>query len=67
MLGNCTRNFCLFSVTYGHVLVLDGKIQCTERDEWAYHEMMANLPLNCHPNPERVSNLPATNNNLIFN
>lgn len=42
------------SKTYGNVLVLDGVIQCTERDEFSYQEMLAHLPLNCHPNPRKV-------------
>uniref|UniRef100_UPI0037E8D127 spermidine synthase-like n=1 Tax=Semicossyphus pulcher TaxID=241346 RepID=UPI0037E8D127 len=39
---------------YGNVLVLDGVIQCSERDEFAYQEMMANLPLYSHPCPRKV-------------
>lgn len=42
------------SETYGNVLVLDGAIQCTERDEFSYQEMIAHLPINSHPNPRRV-------------
>ncbi|XP_072174934.1 spermidine synthase-like [Diadema setosum] len=42
------------SKTYGNVLVLDGAIQCTERDEFSYQEMLAFLPLNSHPNPKKV-------------
>ncbi|KAI9189459.1 putrescine aminopropyltransferase [Blastocladiella emersonii ATCC 22665] len=42
------------SATYGNVLVLDGVIQVTERDECAYQEMIAMLPLNAHPNPKKV-------------
>uniref|UniRef100_A0A3B5KGY4 Spermidine synthase n=1 Tax=Takifugu rubripes TaxID=31033 RepID=A0A3B5KGY4_TAKRU len=42
------------SETYGNVLVLDGVIQCTERDEFAYQEMIANLPLCSHLSPKRV-------------
>ncbi|XP_053941899.1 spermidine synthase [Cuculus canorus] len=42
------------STTYGNVLVLDGVIQCTERDEFSYQEMIANLPLCSHPNPRKV-------------
>jgi len=42
------------SVSYGRVLVLDGVIQVTERDEFSYQEMMAHLPLNSHPNPKKV-------------
>ncbi|KAI8907320.1 Spermidine/spermine synthase [Gorgonomyces haynaldii] len=42
------------STNYGNVLVLDGVIQATERDEFAYQEMIAHLPLNAHPNPRKV-------------
>ena len=42
------------STTYGNVLVLDGAIQVTERDEFAYQEMIAHLALFSHPNPKRV-------------
>jgi len=37
------------SKTYGKVLVLDGVIQLTERDEFSYQEMIANLPICAHP------------------
>ena len=36
------------------MLVLDNAIQCTEKDESSYQEMMAHLPLNCHPCPKNV-------------
>ncbi|CAG0894675.1 unnamed protein product [Cyprideis torosa] len=39
---------------YGRVLVLDGVIQLTEKDEASYQEMMAFLPITSHPNPEKV-------------
>uniref|UniRef100_A0A182QTI0 PABS domain-containing protein n=1 Tax=Anopheles farauti TaxID=69004 RepID=A0A182QTI0_9DIPT len=42
------------SESHGVVLILDGIIQCTERDEFAYQEMISFLPLCCHPNPQRV-------------
>lgn len=42
------------TTTYGNMLVLDGKIQCTERDEFAYHEMLVHPAMFSHPNPERV-------------
>jgi spermidine synthase len=42
------------SATYGRVLILDGVIQLTERDEFAYQEMIAHLPLFAHPNPQSV-------------
>ncbi|XP_021956228.1 spermidine synthase [Folsomia candida] len=40
--------------TYGKALALDGAIQCTEKDEFSYQEMMSFLPLTCHPNPKSV-------------
>jgi len=40
--------------TFGMCLVLDGIIQCTQRDEFSYQEMIAFLPLCCHPNPKKV-------------
>ena len=39
---------------YGNVMVLDGAIQVTERDEFCYHEMMAHVALCAHPDPKRV-------------
>jgi len=41
--------------SYGNVLALDGAIQATEKDEFAYQEMCTFLPLNSHPNPEKVA------------
>jgi len=42
------------STKHGNVLVLDGVIQCTERDEFSYQEMMAHVPLYSHANPKKV-------------
>lgn len=42
------------STDYGNVLVLDGAIQVTERDEFAYQEMITHLAMMSHPNPKRV-------------
>lgn len=39
---------------HGTVLVLDGVIQVTERDEFAYQEMIAHIPLFAHPSPKKV-------------
>lgn len=38
----------------GRVMLLDGVVQTTERDEFIYHEMMVHVPLFAHPNPKRV-------------
>ncbi|KAG8383160.1 hypothetical protein BUALT_Bualt05G0155700 [Buddleja alternifolia] len=49
------QNVVVFqSSTYGKVLVLDGVIQLTERDECAYQEMITHLPLCSIPNPKKV-------------
>jgi spermidine synthase len=40
---------------YGRVLVLDGAIQTTDRDEYVYHEMITHVPLAIHPHPRRVA------------
>lgn len=42
------------SKSFGNVLVLDGVVQCTERDEFTYQEMITHLPMNLHPKPEKV-------------
>lgn len=39
---------------HGKMLVLDGIIQLTESDEFAYQEMLAHVPLFAHPNPENI-------------
>jgi spermidine synthase len=42
------------SETFGKVLVLDGVIQVTERDEFSYQEMITHIPMYAHPNPKKV-------------
>ncbi|KHN44223.1 Spermine synthase [Glycine soja] len=42
------------SSTYGKVLVLDGIVQLTEKDECAYQEMIAHLPLCSIQSPKTV-------------
>lgn len=39
---------------FGRILVLDGEIQLSEKDEFAYQEMISFLPLNSHPDPKNV-------------
>src|SRR5688572_12059419 len=51
---NLMLSLLLQSSTYGKVLVLDGVIQITERDECAYQEMITHLPLCSIPNPKKV-------------
>lgn len=42
------------SVTFGNVLVLNGIIQCTEKDEFAYQELITHVPIMSHPKPSKV-------------
>lgn len=42
------------SYSKGRVMVLDGAIQVTEHDEFAYQEMITHLPLFSIPNPKKV-------------
>lgn len=39
---------------YGRMLLLDGIVQTTEKDEFIYHEMMVHVPMLSHPNPEKI-------------
>jgi spermidine synthase len=39
---------------FGKILVLDGVVQITERDEFFYHEMLTHVVMNTHPEPKRV-------------
>ncbi|HQV31556.1 MAG TPA: polyamine aminopropyltransferase [Calditrichia bacterium] len=39
---------------FGKLLVIDGFVMLTERDEFVYHEMMSHVPLFVHPEPKRV-------------
>lgn len=44
----------LQSPEYGKILLLDGLVMLTERDEFVYHEMIAHVPLFSHPNPRKI-------------
>lgn len=39
---------------YGRCLVLDGRIQSSEKDEFIYHEALVHPALILHPSPQRV-------------
>jgi spermidine synthase len=38
----------------GKMLLLDGAVMLTERDEFIYHEMITHVPLSTHPHPRHV-------------
>ena len=42
------------TATHGRVMLLDGVVQITEADEFAYQEMIAHVPLFAHPDPRQV-------------
>jgi spermidine synthase len=39
---------------FGRMLILDGVVQITARDEFFYHEMLVHMLLHAHPNPKKV-------------
>lgn len=39
---------------FGKMLILDGVVQITERDEFFYHEMLTHIVLHAHPAPKKV-------------
>lgn len=39
---------------WGTMLVLDGMVMTTDKDEFVYHEMVAHVPLFTHPDPKHV-------------
>ncbi len=42
------------SYEYGRMLLLDGVVQTSEKDEFVYHEMMVHVPMLAHVNPKNV-------------
>jgi len=42
------------TVEYGRMMLLDGLVMCTERDEFVYHDMITHPALFTHPDPKQV-------------
>ncbi|MFS1511205.1 polyamine aminopropyltransferase [Chengkuizengella sp. SCS-71B] len=42
------------TIEFGRMLVLDGMVMTTNKDEFVYHEMVAHPVLHTHPNPKHV-------------
>ncbi len=38
----------------GRIMILDGALQVSDRDEFIYHEMITHVPLSIHPDPRKV-------------
>ncbi|KAL2896307.1 Spermidine synthase 1, partial [Bienertia sinuspersici] len=45
--------FIFENTRYGKIVILDDAIQLSEKDEWAYQEMLTHLPLCSIPNPKK--------------
>lgn len=39
---------------FGKMLVLDGMVQTTEKDEFVYHEMIVHVAMQAHPEPKHI-------------
>jgi spermidine synthase len=39
---------------FGNMLLLDGMVMTTDRDEFVYHEMITHVGMNTHPHPQEV-------------
>lgn len=44
----------LESKEFGKILVVDGDLMLTEKDEFIYHEMISHVPMAVHPHVERI-------------
>ncbi len=42
------------TLEFGRMLMLDGYVMLTEKDEFIYHEMMVHVPMCAHPNAKRI-------------
>ncbi|NLM09973.1 MAG: polyamine aminopropyltransferase [Clostridiaceae bacterium] len=42
------------SEDFGRILVIDGYLMLTEKDEFIYHEMIVHVPMAVHPDAERI-------------
>jgi spermidine synthase len=42
------------TLQFGKMLVLDGMVQTTEKDEFVYHEMLAHIAMQAHPDPKHI-------------
>ena len=57
-IASCESEFqridILKSCEFGKVLVLDGELMITQKDEFIYHEMISHVPMAVHPNVKNV-------------
>jgi len=53
------------SADFGRILVIDGYLMLTEKDEFIYHEMLVHVPMAVHPNAERILVIGAGDGGVI--
>ena len=53
------------SPEFGRILVLDGYLMMTEKDEFIYHEMITHVPMAVHPNVKTVLVIGAGDGGVI--
>lgn len=57
-IASCKSEFqridILKTCEFGKVLVLDGELMITQKDEFIYHEMVTHVPMAVHPNVKKV-------------
>lgn len=57
-IASCESEFqridILKTCEFGKVLVLDGELMITQKDEFIYHEMISHVPMAVHPNVKNV-------------
>jgi len=53
------------SQEFGRILVLDGFVMLTEKDEFIYHEMITHVPMAVHPAPQNILVIGAGDGGVI--
>ena len=53
------------SPEFGRILVLDGYVMLTEKDEFIYHEMIVHVPMAVHPCVKKVLVIGAGDGGVI--
>ena len=53
------------TVEFGRLLVIDGYVMLTEKDEFIYHEMLTHVPMAVHPNVESVLIIGAGDGGIV--
>ncbi len=52
--SNYQQIMIMETLELGRVMILDGALQVSEKDEFIYHEMIVHVPLSIHPQPQEI-------------